>query len=70
MTLFKVWTKILERRIFPISELSCELPEISHTVLYEIIAVRVVYHKCSAGWFPKMLTGVHKTQRMVSTLNF
>jgi hypothetical protein len=58
--------KICERRRFTISEVSCEFPQISRTLLYEIIAVRLGYHKFSATWVPKMLTGAHKTQRMAS----
>jgi hypothetical protein len=30
--------KICERRHFTISELLCEFPQISHTVLYEVIS--------------------------------
>jgi oligoribonuclease (3'-5' exoribonuclease) len=58
--------KICERRRFTILELSCQLPHISSRVLYEIMAVRLSYHKFCARWLPKMLTGVHKTQRMAS----
>jgi oligoribonuclease (3'-5' exoribonuclease) len=53
-----------------ISELSCEYPKISCTVLYEIIAVTLVSHNCCARWVPKMVTGVNKTQRMASALIF
>jgi hypothetical protein len=53
---------------FTIPELSCEFPQISHTLLYEIITVRLGYHKICARWAPKMLTGAHKTQRMASAL--
>jgi hypothetical protein len=62
--------KICERRHFTISELSCELPKILHTLLYEIITVRLGYHKFCATWVPKMLTNAHKTQRMASALTF
>jgi hypothetical protein len=55
---------ICDRRRFTISELSCEFPQISHTVLYGIIRVRPGYHKFCARWVPKMLTGAHKTQGM------
>jgi hypothetical protein len=55
-----------ERRRFTISELSCEFTQISRTVLYEIITVRLGYHKFCARWVPKTLTGAHKTQRIVS----
>jgi hypothetical protein len=37
--------KICERRRFTIVELSCEFPQISSTLLYEIITVSVVLHK-------------------------
>jgi hypothetical protein len=62
--------KICERRRFTISELSCEFPEISRTVLYEITIVRVRYHEFCAKWVPKRLAGAHKTQRMASALAF
>jgi hypothetical protein len=45
-----------------ISGRHCELPWISRTVLYEIIAVRLGYHKFCTRWVLKMLTGVYKTQ--------
>jgi hypothetical protein len=53
-----------ERRRFTISELSCEFPQISRSGLYEIITVRLGYHKFCARWFPKMLTGSQKMQGM------
>jgi hypothetical protein len=37
---------ICERQRFTISELSCEFPNISRPVLYEIITDRLGYHKC------------------------
>jgi hypothetical protein len=61
---------IFERRQFTISELSCEFPQISRIVLYEIITVRLEYNKFRASWVLKMLTGAHKTQRMASALTF
>jgi transposase len=62
--------KICERRCFTNSELSCEYPEISSTVLYEITTVRLGYHNFCARWVLKMLTGVHRTQRKASALTF
>jgi hypothetical protein len=41
---------ICERRRFTISELSCEFPYISRTVLYEVITDKVGYHKFCARW--------------------
>jgi ethanolamine ammonia-lyase large subunit len=37
--------KLCETRCFTISALSREFPQISRTVLYEIIKVKVGYHK-------------------------
>jgi hypothetical protein len=45
---------------FTIPELSCEFPQISHTILYEIITVTIGYHKFCIRWVPKALTGAHK----------
>jgi hypothetical protein len=59
-----------ERRRFTISEFSCDFPQISLTVLYEIITVRQGYHKFCARWVPKMLMDGHKTKRMASALTF
>jgi hypothetical protein len=58
--------KISERRYFTISEFSCEFPQISRTVLYEIITVWLGYHKFCKTWVPKMLMSERKTQRMAS----
>jgi hypothetical protein len=38
--------------------------------LYEIITVRLGYHKFCASWASKMLKGAHKTQRMASAMTF
>jgi hypothetical protein len=69
--LFKsVGQKICERRHFTFSELSSEIPQILRTVLYDIITVRLGYHKFCASWVLKMLMGAHKTQRVASALTF
>jgi hypothetical protein len=60
--------RIFERWSFTFSELSCEFPQISGTVLFKIITVRLGCHKFCARWVPKMLMGMHKTQRMDSAL--
>jgi hypothetical protein len=41
---------ICERQRFTISELLCEFPQILHTVLYEIITVRLDHHKFCTRW--------------------
>jgi hypothetical protein len=63
---WKCWKKC--ERQFTISEISCDLPQISRNLLYEIVEVRVGYHRVCARWVQKMLTGVHKKQIMASTL--
>jgi hypothetical protein len=54
--------QICERGRFTISELSCEFSQISWTVLYEIITVRLGYHMFCSRWVLKMLTGACKTE--------
>jgi hypothetical protein len=60
--------EMCKRRHFTISELSCEFPQISGTLLYKIITVKLGYRKFCARRIPKMLTGAHKTQGMASAL--
>jgi hypothetical protein len=62
--------KMYERRHFTISELSYEITQISGTVLYEVIAVRLGCHKLCARWVPIMLMGEHKTQRIAWAFDF
>jgi hypothetical protein len=59
-----------ERRRMKMSELSNEFPQISLTVLYEIITVRIVCHKFYAKCVPKILTSEHKNQRMASDFTY
>jgi hypothetical protein len=58
----RVGPKICKRRRFTISEFSCEFTQISRTILYEIIIVRLGNHKFCSIWVPKILMGAHKTQ--------
>jgi hypothetical protein len=62
--------KITENGHFIISELSFEFPQISCTVLYEIVTHKLGCHKFWPRWVSKMLTDVHKMQRMASALTF
>jgi hypothetical protein len=43
---------------------------VNFTVPYEIITIRLGWHKFCARWVPKMATGAHKTQGMASALTF
>ncbi|GBM22178.1 Histone-lysine N-methyltransferase SETMAR [Araneus ventricosus] len=66
----KVNEKIRENRRFTIRMLCDEFPEISKTVLHEIVTNRLSYRKLCSCWIPKMLTDVHKTKRLGSALTF
>ncbi|GBL95563.1 hypothetical protein AVEN_54159-1 [Araneus ventricosus] len=64
--------KISENRRFTIRMLFDEFPQISKTVLHEIVTNRLNYRKLCSRWVPKMLTDVHKTKqrRLGSALKF
>jgi hypothetical protein len=65
--------KICESWYFAISELLCEFPQISYTVMYEIVTVRLGHHTFCARWILRMLMVVHsahRMQRMASALTF
>ena len=53
-----------------ISSLSEEFPQVSHSVLYEIVSKRLNYRKLCSQWVPKMLTETHKTRYLGSVLTF
>jgi hypothetical protein len=53
-----------ERWGFTISELLREFPQISCIFIYEIITVRLGYHKFCGRWVLKMLMSAHKMQSM------
>ncbi|GBM96163.1 hypothetical protein AVEN_23256-1 [Araneus ventricosus] len=58
----KVNEKIRENRRFTIRMLFDEFPQISKTVLHEIVTNRLNYRKLCSRWVPKILTDVHKTK--------
>jgi hypothetical protein len=62
--------KICERQHFTIPEFLYEFPQISHIVLYEIIIIRLGYHKFCTRRVPKAFTGAHKMQRIALALTF
>ncbi|GBO05538.1 hypothetical protein AVEN_64988-1 [Araneus ventricosus] len=66
----KVNEIIRENRWFTIRMLCDEFPQISKTVLHEIVTNRLNYHKLCSRWVPKMLTDVHKTKRLGNALTF
>ncbi|GBL88576.1 hypothetical protein AVEN_195590-1 [Araneus ventricosus] len=66
----KVNEKIRENRRFTIKMLCHELPQISKTVLHEIVTNRLNYRKLCSRWVPTMLTDVHKTERLGGAFTF
>ncbi|GBN72198.1 hypothetical protein AVEN_26997-1 [Araneus ventricosus] len=55
----KVNEKIRENKRFTIRMLFGEFPQISKTVLHEIVTNRLNYRELCSRWDPKMLTDVH-----------
>ncbi|GBN84032.1 hypothetical protein AVEN_31325-1 [Araneus ventricosus] len=66
----KVNVKICENRRITIRMLCDEFPQISKTVLHEIVTNRLNYRKLCSRWVPNMLMDVHKTKRLGSALTF
>ncbi|GBM85930.1 hypothetical protein AVEN_97550-1 [Araneus ventricosus] len=58
----KLNEKIRENSRFTIRMLCDEFPQISKTVLHEIVTNRLNYRKLCSRWVPKMLTDVHRTK--------
>jgi histone-lysine N-methyltransferase SETMAR len=48
-------SKVHEDRRFTISSLSLHFPQISRTILYEIVSDRLNYRKLCSRWVPEML---------------
>jgi hypothetical protein len=63
-------SKVNEDRRFTISSLSLHFPQISRTILYEIVSDRLNYRKLCSRWVLKMLSEEHKTKRAGSALTF
>lgn len=66
----RIERKIQEDRRFTIDGLHEFFPEISRTVLYEIVSGELGYKKISARWVPRLLSEEHKTKRMGAALTF
>ena len=52
--------KIRENRRFMITSLSLHFPQISQSLLHEIVSDKLQFWKLCAHWVPKMLTEEHK----------
>lgn len=62
--------KIQENRRFTISALAMDFPQISRSLMHEIVTKQLKFRKLCSRWVPKILTEQHKTQRMGSALEF
>ncbi|GFV16023.1 histone-lysine N-methyltransferase SETMAR [Trichonephila clavipes] len=47
-----------------------EFPQISRSLMHEIVTDKLKFHKLCARWVPKILTDSHKTKRMGCALEF
>ncbi|KAJ4426903.1 hypothetical protein ANN_26702 [Periplaneta americana] len=61
---------IMENRRFTITELSSHFPQISRSLLHEIVTKHLLFKKVCAWWVPKNLTPEHKMQRLGAALTF
>ncbi|KAJ4446185.1 hypothetical protein ANN_12878, partial [Periplaneta americana] len=61
---------IMENRRFTITELSSHFPQISRSLLHEIVTKHLLFKKVCVRWVPKNLTPEHKMGRLGAALTF
>jgi len=66
----KINEKIHENRRFTIKEFLLEFPQISRSLLHEMVTEKLGYHKFCARCVPKLLSEDHKKQCMAASLTF
>ncbi|XP_005095863.1 uncharacterized protein LOC101861574 [Aplysia californica] len=66
----KVDIKVKEDERFTLSWLSSNFPEISRSLLLEIVTDHLGYRKVCSRWVPKQLTQAQQDQRAASALAF
>jgi len=66
----KVNERVRDDRRFTISDLSLHFPQISRTLLYDIVSSYLCYRKVCPRWVPKMPTEEHKKQLVACALTF
>ncbi|GBN27128.1 hypothetical protein AVEN_120324-1 [Araneus ventricosus] len=66
----KINEKIRENHCLTITQLLLEFPQISGSLLHEIVVRKLGYHKFRARWVPKLLTEDYKKQCMAASLEF
>ena len=62
--------KIGENKRFAIMSLSLHFPQISQSILHEIVSNKLKFRKVCACWVPKMLTKEHRLKWQASALDF
>jgi len=62
--------KIRENRQFTITSLSLHFPQISQSLLHEIVSDKLKFWKVCARWVPKMPTEKHRLKWLASALDF
>lgn len=62
--------RIIENRRFTLTDLSSHFPQISRSLLHEIVTKHLLFKKVSARWVPKNLTPEHKKKRLGAALTF
>ncbi|GFV19417.1 uncharacterized protein TNCV_3663501 [Trichonephila clavipes] len=60
----------MENRRFTITELSSHFPQISRSLLHEIVTKPLLFKKLCARWVPKNLTPENQIQRLGAALTF
>ncbi|GFY30222.1 histone-lysine N-methyltransferase SETMAR [Trichonephila clavipes] len=64
-----VETKIRENRRFTIATLSLEFPEVSRSVVYEIVTKDLNFKKLCYRWVARILTAEHEEKRFAISLD-
>jgi len=62
--------KIRDNRRFTITSLSLHFPQISLSLLHQIVSGKVKFRKLCANCVPKLLTEEHKLEQQAATLDF
>ena len=62
--------KIRENRQFTIMSLSLRFPQISCSLLHELVSDILKFRKLCSHWVPKMLMEEHKLKEQASALDF
>ncbi|GFW56834.1 histone-lysine N-methyltransferase SETMAR [Trichonephila clavipes] len=62
--------KIRKDRLFTISTLALEFPNVGRTTLHKVVSEKLKFRKLCACWVPRLLTEEHKLKRIACALDF